>query len=119
MTRAHFDLADVTLVNESAQEDAPGDVTLFRTTADACAHLEPWWVDDEEGFVINGAGQRILLGHENGRVVPRLRLDAPGGPGLVAAWLQAAVADVRRVRGDGGPASDDIADLIEYIGFQG
>ncbi len=118
MTRAQFDLADVTLVNESAREDAPGDVIVFRTPADACAYLEPWWVEDEEGFVLSGAGQRILLGHHSGQVVVRMRLDAPEGDELVSAWLKAAAAYVQRVRHDEGPASDAVPDLIEYVGFQ-
>ena len=118
MTRAQFDLADVTLVNESAREDAPGDVIVFRTPADACAYLEPWWVDDQEGFVLSGTGQRVLLGHHSGRVVVRLRLDAPEGDELAATWLRAAAAHLQRVRRDAGPASDAVADLIDYVGFQ-
>ena len=118
MASVQFDLNDVTLVKESVREDLPGDISLFPTLADACTYLEPWWVEDQEGFILSGTGQRILLGVEGGQVVARMRLNAPEGPALVITWLRASTSAVRAARRDAEPVSDDARTLILYVGFQ-
>ena len=52
-------LADVVIVNESRDEAAVGDLSVFRSVGEACAKLEPWWVQDREGFAYTAAGERL------------------------------------------------------------
>src|SRR5262245_28509873 len=61
-------LEDVIIVNESKDQHIAGDVSVFRSPGDACGHLEPWWVEQNEGFALDGRGRQITFGVRNNAV---------------------------------------------------
>ena len=81
-------LSEIVVVNETCDEAVAGDVSIFRHAGDACAHLEPWWVEDREGFAITAAGHRIELGVGAKRDVIIAGIEeVPTGTDVVRAWL--------------------------------
>lgn len=122
----------VVVLNESRDIRRPGDVSVFRDTDAMCRWLEPWWVEDGEGFALSAAGERILLGVEGARVVVTGREPLADGPEIVRAWLADAAAAAMRARrertagsmplgrrsltAEGAPPAT-IGGLIAYLGF--
>lgn len=125
-------LADIVVVNESRDQLAVGDVSLFRSAGEACSWLEHWWVQNDEGFAFTAVGDHLVLGvsGEN-RVIVASQQTSPGGQELVSGWLRAtaiSVLDARRARAERGSAmlsrSEELGQLptsveglIAYIGF--
>ncbi|WP_126174524.1 hypothetical protein [Altericroceibacterium xinjiangense] len=125
--------ADIILVNESADETTPGDVSVFRSLGEACRWLEPWWVENHEGFAFTATGARLTLGMDSNNSVIVVRQEhVPHGPKIVLGWLCAcatAVLDARRSKAERGKAvlsrSEEQGQLpltteglIAYVGFQ-
>jgi hypothetical protein len=92
-------LSEIVVVNESTDEAVAGDVSIFRHTGDACAHLEYWWVEDKEGFAITAAGHRIKLGVDAKRNVIIAGMDdVPTGTIVVRSWLRSVASGVLEER---------------------
>jgi hypothetical protein len=126
-------LSDVVLLNESNAETRAGDISVFRSAGEACGALEPWWVQDREGFAFTASGDRLTLGvDDRGRVIVAKREQMDGGATIVLGWLRAsaeAVLGARRSKAKKGkaflspfeeqgrlPASAE--GLIAYVGFR-
>lgn len=95
-------LSEIVVVNESSDEAVAGDVSIFRHAGDACAHLEYWWVEDNEGFAITAAGHRIELGVGPKREVIIAGMEeVPSGTDVVRSWLHSIANGVleERTRG--------------------
>ena len=126
-------LDTIILVNESGGGDdlEPGAVDLFRNIDDACAYLEPWWVEERHGLAFTGAGEEVIFGVDGFRVVVDGYEPRPDGHRIVLGWLRRsarAVLDARRHKAAKGklrlrpmeaegvvPASFE--DLVAYVGF--
>lgn len=88
-------LSEIVVVNESSDEAVAGDVSIFRHAGDACAYLEPWWVEDKEGFAITAGGHRIVLGVGAKQSVIVAGMDeVPTGTDVVRSWLQSLGSSV-------------------------
>jgi hypothetical protein len=126
--------AEIVVVNESRDQATPGDVSVFRTADEACGWLEPWWVENGEGFAFTTAGERLMLGVDDcDRVIVTGREETSDGARLVYGWLRAAAAAVleaRRVKSalgkivlsrseEQGELPTSIEGLVAYIGFNG
>ena len=124
------------VVNESRDLRRPGDVSVFRDADAMCRWLEPWWVEDGEGFAFSAAGERILLGVDGTRVVVTGREPMADGLEIVRGWLldaAAAVLRTRQERAEGwiplgrhpmlseaearGNLPETVEGLIAYVGF--
>lgn len=82
-------LDDIVIVNESAEERRPGDVSLYRSVGDACEALEYWWVKNNEGYAFTASGVRLVFAAEpKGLVTIARREDCPEGPAIVLSWLE-------------------------------
>lgn len=83
-------LDEVVVLNESKDENSPGDVSIHRSEGDALAGLEDWWVENSEGFAFTASGVRLVLavGPSGGVFVER-REACPEGAAIVLGWLQA------------------------------
>jgi hypothetical protein len=114
---AAFDLSQVVVINESSAEEVPGDVSVFRSEREACRHLEPWWVEDSEGFALSGSGDRIVLGCLSNTVCVERREPHPTGDALVLSWLQAAARAIQAARRSDEVLPDNISGLINHVGF--
>jgi hypothetical protein len=131
MTQSGDWLADVTIVNESGAPDDPGDVSIFRSAAEACRYLEHWWVEENEGTARNGRGDRVVLGVEGRKVVVQAIAADPNGSSILLVWLRHAAKALldarqqkaRRNRGllsrseQLGVLPETVEGLIAYIGF--
>lgn len=135
MTAAPDPRCHAVVVNESRDIRIVGDVSVFEDAEAMCRWLEPWWVEDAEGFALSATGERILLGVAGPHVVVTGREAMPDGPEIVRAWLEAeaAAATARRKHGDritrmqqlstGGedetrdPSTKTVQELIADIGF--
>ena len=126
-------LHDIMLVNESTSgvEAEPEDVDVFRSMAAACRYLEPWWVEEGHGFAFSAAGDRIVLGVENDRVVVERREPCAEGTEIVRSWLRhsaEALLAMRRAKAAKGKVllgaaeaqgvlPTSIEGLVAYVGF--
>ncbi|MEN3951765.1 hypothetical protein [Iodidimonas sp. SYSU 1G8] len=125
-------LADIVVVNESAVLAEPGDVSVFRSEGEACAKLEHWWVENDEGGAFDATGRRMILAVDsNQRVVVAERLSSPDGPDIVHGWLTAHAHAVLASRGakallgqavlagfeERGELPSSVEGLIAYVGF--
>lgn len=120
-------IADVVVVNESKAYFEPGDVMIFRSAERAAAYLEPWWVEDGEGYALSGVGLPVTLRILQGQVLVQIERAAEPDLKTPRLWLFGAANAVRAARehnqkqvpvGDEIP-SESTADLINYIGFNG
>ncbi len=125
-------LDEVVVVNEGKDERTPGDVSVYRSEGDAIQHLEPWWVENSEGFAFTATGVRLVLGIVPGGGVTILRREqCVEGPEIVLAWLRALAQTTlearNRVAGNGrailsfaeaeGALPTSVEGLLAYIGF--
>jgi hypothetical protein len=126
-------LTDIVIVNESRDEAAAGNVSVFRSAGEACSRLEHWWVENDEGFAFTAVGDRLRLSvDEKKRVIVAGRQNVPGGAEVVMDWLRAharAVLDARRIKAQNGSATlsrseeqgqlpTTVEGLIAYVGFE-
>lgn len=82
-------LDEIVVVNESAEERRPGDVSLYRSAGDACEALEYWWVRNGEGYAFTASGVRLVLtAKPKGPVTIARRENCLEGPTIVLSWLQ-------------------------------
>ena len=136
---AESSLADIILVNESRDENEPGDVAVFRNVDAMCGYLEHWWVEEGYGFAFTATGQRIRLEvDDHDRVRVAAKEDVADGQLIVRRWLESqasavlkarrAKASQRRLFARRVPLSDfeqrgelpqSIEGLIDYVGFDG
>jgi hypothetical protein len=83
-------LDEVIIVNESADERVPGDVSVYRSENEALIGIESWWVKDGEGFAFTATGVRLTLGIGPFNEVDIIgREPCPEGPEIVLGWLHA------------------------------
>ncbi|MXO86516.1 hypothetical protein GRI38_10815 [Altererythrobacter aurantiacus] len=124
-------LRDIIVINDSRGIANAGDVTLFRSAGEACRYVEPWWVKEDQGFVLTADGQKVTLGIDGRDVIVRRYEDFPDGRAIVLRWLQysaQAILTARRHKAQSGkillgeteasgilPAT--VEGLIAYIGF--
>ena len=126
-------LHDVILVKDTdgGEDLAPGFVDIFRSAGDACAYLEPWWVEERHGLAFTAAGERVTFGVGGRGVTVEGFEPWPEGPEVVLSWLRhsaQAVLEARRHKAAKGrfrlgqaeaegvlPTS--VEGLIAYIGF--
>lgn len=124
-------LDDVAIVNESSSLDQPGDVLLFRSVGEACVYIEPWWVEQAEGFAFTATGKRVVLRPGRFTVDVEQIEPFPGGREIVLGWLRSSAANMlaaRRIRSRQGKVllgsneaegvlPQSIEGLIAYLGF--
>jgi len=125
-------LSDIVIVNENRHETIAGCVSVFRSADDACASLEPWWVEQHEGFAITAAGHRLKLGvGARQNVVIVQREETPSGAEQVRSWLKdlassVSAASTHKANKKNAPSApheerrelpSSIEDLIAYVGF--
>ena len=83
-------LDEVVILNESKDENVPGDISLYRSEGDALNDIEAWWVEDSEGFAFSATGVRLVLGvAPSGEVIVVRREECSEGPAIVLGWLKA------------------------------
>jgi hypothetical protein len=121
-------LDGVMIVNESASEETPGDVMVFRNQRDACGYLEDWWVRDGEGYAFTARGERVRLAAIGTSVVVDGIEPCAEGEEIVRRWLMSAASallQARRGRAEGrkveqaGVLPTTVEGLIAYVGFRG
>lgn len=125
-------LDEVVVLNESKDENVPGDVSVYRSEGDAFNHIEAWWVENSEGFAFSASGVRLILGiGSSGEVIVARREECPEGPAIVLGWVQAlaqTTLDARNRVAQNGRAVLSRAEeenalpvtiegLLAYIGF--
>ncbi len=125
-------LDGVVVVNESKDENLPGDVAIYRSEGDACAAFEDWWVKSSEGHAFTATGVRLILKiGPSGEVIVDRRETCAEGPTIVRLWLQALalttlearkrVASQKRAHLSSAEVEallpTSIEGLIAYIGF--
>jgi hypothetical protein len=125
-------LRDVIIVNESKDERAAGDVSIFRTEYDACRTLEPTDVTNKEYLAFNGVGERVSFGVDRLHVVIQRREQEPSGIEIVHRWLTETVTHAHEVRKEKanrgklklgreeshGVLPNTIEGFIAYLGFR-
>jgi hypothetical protein len=132
MHAVHDDwLEDVIVVNETRERHVAGSVSIFRSAGDACRHLESWWVEQNEGFALDGRGRQITFGIRNKAVVVERCDPVGGGVELLLTWLQTTASHMQSARTSRakegklvlglreaqGVLPGSIEGLIAYIGF--
>jgi hypothetical protein len=126
-------LHDIILVNDTGRGDDvnPGDVDVFRTAGDACAYLEPWWVEERHGLAFTAAGEQVTLGVDGYQVVVDGYAPRPDGQQIVLSWLRHSAQSIlearrhRAVKGKvrlgrveaEGVLPTSVEGLIAYVGF--
>ena len=40
------------MLNDSKDENVPGDVSIYRSEGDAFNDIEDWWVENSEGYAL-------------------------------------------------------------------
>jgi hypothetical protein len=110
-------LSDVVLVNESRAEATAGDVSLYRSTGEACRFLEHWWVKDSEGYAFSAAGDRLILGvDQSNNVIVMRREPCAEGKSIVLNWLNSCAVAVLQARRSRAAKGKDILGLYEEQG---
>ena len=124
-------LDEVIVLNESKDEKAPGDVSVYRSEGDAFDDVESWWVENSECFAFTATGVRLILGVESGAVIVIQREECADGPAIVLGWLQALAQTTLEARNrvaqngrailsraeEGGALPTTVEGLLAYIGF--
>ncbi|MDX6806284.1 hypothetical protein SCD90_09420 [Terrihabitans sp. PJ23] len=119
-------------MNESSEEQTPGDVSVFRSIGGAMQWLEPWWFAEGHGTILTASGERLSM-RESPRGYVELDRCEPDAEGerLVREWLHhkaKAILQVRRERAVKGRAilasheksgllPSTVEGLIAYVGF--
>ena len=80
---------------------------IFRNSEHACLYLEYWWVEDGEGYAFTVAGDQLILGVKDDRVIELRREPYENGRDIVLGWLQSIAKT----------PSADVNELIQSIGF--
>jgi hypothetical protein len=119
-----FDLERVVVVHESPNPDWSGDVTLFKTVADAERNLEPIDVRNGEYFayLLDGRELKLFVAGNKVRIEPE-----PAGKDhrdrirfLLESYAKAVVAAQKHrglIESEPSLSSMSVAELIELIGF--
>jgi hypothetical protein len=132
MTMSNW-LHDLVLVNDSADESQPGDVSVFRTFTDARSYLEHWG-EEPELAVFSGAGEKLLVEADaSGNVRISRRESRADGQEIIISWLRRSaetmLAERRRRAGKRwrpvhlgemeahGVLPQTVEGLIAYLGF--
>jgi hypothetical protein len=124
-------LDDIALIAEGASETAAVGATIFRSEGEACRYLEPWWVEQAEGFAFSASGQRLMLRVDGARVVVAERVPCENGHAIVLNWLLTSAKSVLDARThkaskrrallspmeQSGELPRSVEGLIAYIGF--
>jgi hypothetical protein len=119
-----IDFDETVILNESRDPDQAGDVTIFKTIADAEAYIEPIDVQNREYFAYLPDGRELDLSVIKGRVHIEKLYPSENHCNRVRNLLNdlaIAVFEARKVRGRAKEKLDfetmSIAGLIEFIGF--
>lgn len=125
-------LDEVVVLNESQEENVPGDISVYRSEGDACRDIEAWWVENSEGFAFSATGVRLVLGvTPTGEVIVARREVCPEGPAVVLSWLRALAQTTLEARyevarngrtilsraEDEKALPTNVEGLLAYIGF--
>ncbi|WP_326524859.1 hypothetical protein [Sphingomonas sp.] len=124
-------LDEVVVLNESRDENVPGDVSIYRSEGEAFSKIEDWWIENGEGFAFTATGVRLVLGVDGGVATVICREQCADGQAIVLNWLQALAqttlaARNRAAQGQGailsqaeedGALPTSVEGLIGYIGF--
>jgi hypothetical protein len=88
-------LDDIVLIAEGASETAAVGATIFRSEGESCRYLEPWWVEQAEGFAFSASGQRLMLRVDGARVVVAERVACEDGHAIVLLASATSVLNAR------------------------
>ncbi len=91
-------LSDVVILNENREYRAAGDVDVFRSLGDACRYLEPWYIEQEMFFTLNGLGQAIEFSVENNMVVGAVNGVSRPDADTLKVWLVTTAGHVFEAR---------------------
>jgi hypothetical protein len=125
-------LDEVVVLNESKDENVPGDVSVYRSEGDAFRDIEASWVENREGFAFSATGVRLILGvGSSGEVVITRREECGEGAAIVLGWLQALATTTLETRNqvarngrailsraeEAGALPRTVEGLLAYVGF--
>ena len=91
-------LADVAVLNSNPRFNEPGDVQIFRNISDMCSELEPWFVEEQEGYALNGNGEPIELTTDGDVVFGKVVLGEEPEVSVLKEWLVSAAKSLRDAR---------------------
>jgi hypothetical protein len=86
------------VLNEGSSFFIPESVEVFRTLADMCATLEPWYVEEKCGYALTGSGVPIELTTDGISVSCKVLDDEKPETDVLTCWLAHSANSLREAR---------------------
>ena len=123
-------LAEIGIVNETTSVASAGNVTIFRSAADACLFFDQYC---GSGFVLSVEGDRLEIKDGINEDIEVRRVPYPDGKKIARAWLEARAAKILAERKRAARRGNVVLNAVEgrdeiprstlgliaYIGFSG